>query len=173
LNITGTSGVLTYTTSAQSTGNWLSVSPASGATPGTLTVSVNPSGLGGAQRYQGTILLTPSGTGNSPLSINVSLTVTGSGAPTINTGQIFNATGYQPKLAPDTVFVLFGTNLGPASLAPAGTRLPTFFGDVGQVHSRRRHADHAKLVYTLATQIAGINLLHPPGTYAVTVTYNT
>lgn len=177
LNITSTIGVLTYTTSASSTGNWLSVSPASGATPGTLTVSVNPAGLGGGQAYQGTILLTPSGTGNSPLSINVSLTVSGSGAPTINTGQIFNATGYQAKLAPDTVFVLFGANLGPASLVPASAPdYPTSLSGTSVKFAPVGGGTPitAKLVYSFASQIAGILPSSiAPGTYAVTVTYNT
>lgn len=177
LNITSTGGVLTYTTSASSTGNWLSVSPANGSAPGLLTVSVNPAGLAGGATYQGSILLTPGGSGNSPLTINVSLTVAGAGAPTINTGQIFNATGYQTKLAPDTVFALFGANLGPASLIQAtapnypanlsGTSV--MFTPVGGGAPIA-----AKLVYTFATQVAGILPSSiPPGTYAVTVTYNT
>lgn len=176
VNITSTGGVLSYTTSATSAGNWLSVSPASGAAPGTLTVSVDPSRLGGGQTYQGTILLTPTGAGNSPLSINVSLTVSGSGSPTINSGQIFNATGYQTKLAPNAVFALFGTNLGPASLvqAPAPGYPETLSGtSVKFTPLGGGTAITAKMVYTFATQIAGIiPSTITPGTYAVTVTYN-
>jgi uncharacterized protein (TIGR03437 family) len=177
LNITSAGGVLTYTTSASSTGNWLLVSPASGSTPGTLTVSVNPAGLAGGATYRGSILLTPGGSGNSPLTINVSVAVAGAGAPKINTGQIFNATGYQTKLAPDTVFALFGANLGPASLIPAtGPNYPAnlsgtsvTFTPVGGGVSIA-----AKLVYTFATQVAGILPSSiAPGTYAVTVTYGT
>jgi uncharacterized protein (TIGR03437 family) len=177
LNITSTGGVLTYTTSVSSTGNWLSVSPVTGSTPGSLTVSVNPTGLAGGATYQGTILLTPVGSGNSPLTINVSVTVTGAGAPTINTGQIFNATGYQTKLAPDTVFALFGTNLGPASLAPAsGPDYPASLAGTSVTFTPVGGGASiiAKLVYTFATQVAGILPSSiAPGTYAVTVTYNT
>jgi uncharacterized protein (TIGR03437 family) len=177
LNITSTSGVLTYTTSASSTGNWLSVLPASGSTPGTLTVSVNPAGLAGGATYQGTILLTPGGSGNSPLTINVSLTVAGVGAPRINTGAIFNATGYQTKLAPNTVFTLFGANLGPASLVPAaGPDYPANLAGTSITFTPVGGGAPitARLVYTLATQVAGILPSSiAPGTYAVTVTYNT
>lgn len=177
LNISSTGGVLTYTTSASSTGNWLSVSPASGSTPATLTVSVNPAGLAGGATYQGTILLTSGGTGNSPLTINVSLTVAGAGVPTINTGGIFNATGYQTKLAPGAVFVLFGAKLGPASLISAtGPNYPTNLSGTSVTFTPAGGGAPiaARLVYALATQVAGILPSSiAPGTYAVTVTYNT
>ena len=176
LNITSTGGILSFITSAASTGNWLSVSPVSGSTPGTLTVAVNPSGLAGGATYQGTILLTPGGTGNSPLTINVSLTVTGAGAPSIGSGQIYNATGYQTKLAPDTVFVIFGANLGPAALVPAaGPSYPASLSGTSITFTPVGGGMPipAKMVYTLATQVAGILPSSiAPGTYAVTATYN-
>uniref|UniRef100_Q01T33 NHL repeat containing protein n=1 Tax=Solibacter usitatus (strain Ellin6076) TaxID=234267 RepID=Q01T33_SOLUE len=177
LNITSSGGVLTYTASASSTGNWLSVSPATGSTPGTLTVSANPAGLAGGATYQGSILLTPPGSGNSPLTINVSITVAGAGAPRVNSGGIFNATGYQTKLAPDTVFTLFGANLGPASLVPATG--PNYPDNLSGTSIRFTPVGGgapiaARLVYTLASQVAGILPSSiGPGTYAVTVTYNT
>jgi uncharacterized protein (TIGR03437 family) len=176
VNITSTGGVLSYTTTASSTGNWLSVSPVSGSTPGTLTVSVNPTGLAGGVTYQGTILLTPGGSGNSPLTIHVSLAVTGAGAPTINSGQIFNATGYQTKLAPDTVFAIFGANLGPASLVQASApNYPTSLEGTSVTFTPvgGGTAIPAKLVYTLAGAVAGIlPSTIAPGNYAVTVAYN-
>ncbi len=174
LNITSTGPVLGFT--ATSTGGWLSVSPVSGSTPGTLTVSVNPAGLAGGATYQGTILLTPSGTGSSPLSITVSITVTGAGAPTINAGGIFNATGYQTKLAPGVVFVAFGANLGPAGLVPAtGPDYPSTLSGTSITFTPVGGGTPipARLVYTYASQIAGILPSSiAPGNYAVTVTYN-
>ena len=67
---------LTYTAAASTTGGgpWLSVSPASGNVNATLTISVNPAGLA-AGSYNGTITVTPSGAGNTPLTIPVKLTV--------------------------------------------------------------------------------------------------
>lgn len=117
LGITSSGAALTYTASVStSLGNWLSVTPTTGSTPATLTVSVNPSGLSGGVTYPGTITLTPGGSDNSPLVVQVSLAVAGAGAPSISSGGIRNASGYQNTLAPDTVFVIFGNNLGPAAL---------------------------------------------------------
>jgi hypothetical protein len=72
VNVTGSS-MLSYT--ASSSGGWLGVSPASGNTPGTLTVSVNPSGLA-TGTYNGSITVAGSGASNSPQTVAVSLTVT-------------------------------------------------------------------------------------------------
>ena len=177
LSITSTGGVLGYTTSSSSTGNWLSVTPGSGSTPGTLTVSVNPVGLGGGQTYQGTILLTPTVAGNSPLSINVTLTVTGSGAPTISTtGGIVNATGYQAKLAPGTVFAIFGSNLGPTSIvvaSPPSYPLSLSGTSVTLTPLGGNTAVQARIYYSLNVAVAAILPSSiAPGTYNLTVKYN-
>ncbi|HVO97925.1 MAG TPA: hypothetical protein VMT15_07650 [Bryobacteraceae bacterium] len=177
VNLTSTGSALTFTTSisTQSGGNWLSATPPSGTTPASLSVSVSATGLAGGT-YQGTITVTPGGSGNSPLAYIVTLNVTGAGAPTIKTGGIVNAVGYQAKLAPDTVFVIFGNNLGPASLALGtapnyptnllGTSI-TFTPTAGGA------AIPAKIVYTVASQVAGLLPSSiAPGTYAVQVTYN-
>ena len=88
--------------------------------------------------YQGVVTLTPGGSGASPLPIPVTLTVTGAGAPSITTGGIVNALGYQTTLAPDTVFVIFGGNLGPA--APGGVPRPIRPDRGGKLQrQRRRH----------------------------------
>jgi len=67
---------LTFTATASTTsgGNWLSVSPATGTVNTTLTISVNPAGLA-AGSYNGTITITPSGSGNTPQTVPVKLTV--------------------------------------------------------------------------------------------------
>lgn len=176
LNISSTGGALTYTTSASSTGNWLSVSPVNGTTPGTLTVSVNPVGLGGGATYQGTILLTPGGSGNSPLTINVSLTIAGAGAPVFSSGGVYNALGYQTKLAPGGMFVVFGSGLGPASLAAGSAPdYPNTLGgtSVTLTPASGGPAINARLVYTVAGQVAGLLPSSiAPGTYAMRVAYN-
>lgn len=176
VSITSSSGVLGYTASASSTGNWLSVgAPASGNTPGTITVSVNSASLGSGS-YQGTITLTPSGTGNSPLPISVTLNVSGAGSPVINSGQIYNASGYQAKLAPDTVFVIFGSNMGPASIQVASApNYPLSLGGTSATFTPAAGGASisVKMVYTLAGQIAGLLPSSiTPGTYAVRVIYN-
>ena len=55
----GSAGV-PFTVATTSTGNWLSVSPASGTTQATLTVSVNQANLS-AGNHNGTITITPTG----------------------------------------------------------------------------------------------------------------
>ena len=73
----GSSGqTLNYTALANSNNasvNWLSISPASGntSTSGTLIVSVDGSRLTAGTTYNGTIVVTSPGAGNSPATINV------------------------------------------------------------------------------------------------------
>ena len=73
--------------------------------------------------------------------------------PTITANGVLNASGYQNTLAPDTVFVIFGTAMGPATIATAaapnypsslsGTSI-TFTPSAGGT------AITPKMIYTLA-----------------------
>jgi uncharacterized protein (TIGR03437 family) len=166
---------VSFTAAASTTsGNdWLSVTPTSGATPSTLTVSVNPAGLPGGV-YQGAVTLTPNG--GSAVSFSVTLTVTGAGAPIFSATGVVNALGYQNKLAPDTVFVIFGSGMGPANLAAGSAPdYPTTLGGTSITFTPAAGgtAVNARMVYTTAGQIAGLLPSSiAPGTYAVRVTYN-
>lgn len=73
-------GTLSYTATASTTsgGNWLSVTPASGAAPATLSVGVNLTGLA-AGSYNGSVQVAASGATNTPRTLTVSLTVTPAG----------------------------------------------------------------------------------------------
>ncbi len=96
-------------------------------------------------------------------------------APTIDSGGVVNASGYQTTLAPDTVFLVYGHGLGPSSIdigsGPdytmnlAGTSIaftPVSGGD----------ATNVKIVFTLDTQVAGLlPSAIAPGDYQVTVSY--
>ena len=90
---------------------------------------------------------------------------------------VLNATGYQATLAPDTVFVIFGSGLGPASIQTASA--PNYPGSLGGTSVTFTPVGGgapvaAKMVYTLATQVAGILPSSiAPGTYAVSVMYQT
>ncbi|HEY4363493.1 MAG TPA: hypothetical protein VGN17_21180 [Bryobacteraceae bacterium] len=110
------------------------------------------------------------------LSLTLALAGLVGAQPAITTSGILNASGYQNTLAPDTVFVIFGSGLGPAAIATAaapnypsslsGTSI-TFTPSTGGT------AVTAKMVYTLASQVAGLLPSSiAPGTYAVRVTYN-
>jgi len=77
LNITnGGSGTLTW--SATNSKTWLSITPAAGTAPSSITVSVNTSGLA-AGTYSDTITVTAPGASGSPKYVPVSLQITSEG----------------------------------------------------------------------------------------------
>ena len=99
------SSAVAFTVTASSSG-WLSVTPLSGTTPATLTVSVNTTDLG-AGAYTGTIVV------NGQITITVSLSVT-SPLPVINA--VVNAASYLGGgIAPGEIVTVFGTFLGPST----------------------------------------------------------
>ncbi|MFN7921626.1 MAG: malectin domain-containing carbohydrate-binding protein [Bryobacteraceae bacterium] len=102
------SGNLAWT--AASNQSWLSVTPTSGSAGASLTISANPTGLAAsATPYSGTITVTASGAGNSPLSIPVAFTINAPASPTISLSPAslaFTATqGGNPSPASQTVTV--------------------------------------------------------------------
>jgi hypothetical protein len=77
LNISNTgAGTLTWTVSDDAT--WLTLSPTSGTAPSSVTLSVNIAGLA-AGTYNGTITVSATGATNTPVSVPVTLTVSGGG----------------------------------------------------------------------------------------------
>jgi len=102
LSVTAPSAV-SFTATASSSG-WLSVTPVSGTTPATLTVSVNPSDLG-AGAYTGTILV------DGQIPIAVTFTVT-SPLPVIT--RVVNSASYLGGgISPGEIATVFGSFLGP------------------------------------------------------------
>ncbi len=95
LSITNTGGFAlnwTATVSTASGGNWLSVTPSGGTTPGTPAASVNTSGLA-VGTYRGTITVRVTGVVNSPQLVTVTLTVSSDTAsPTAPTSLTATAT---------------------------------------------------------------------------------
>ncbi len=76
INVSSSPSGVTYSVAASSTGgggNWLSVAPSSGTTPGSVTVSTSTTGLS-AGSYSGTITLTPSS--GTAVTVSVTLNVT-------------------------------------------------------------------------------------------------
>ena len=73
IQITSSGGTLTW--SAITNVPWLSVAPASGTAPSTVSVLVSPAGVG-AGIYMGSVQISAAGASNSPVLINVTLTVT-------------------------------------------------------------------------------------------------
>jgi uncharacterized protein (TIGR03437 family) len=105
----------------------------------------------------------------------VTLTVTGANAPAFASGAVLNALGYQSKLAPGVVFVVFGSAMGPASLTSGSPNYPTTVAgtSITFTPSGGGSAVSARIVYTLAGQVAALLPSSiTPGTYAMRVTYN-
>ncbi len=95
--------------------SWLSVAPASGTTPATLTVTATP-GLLTAGSYTGTISVTSPGA-LTPLSINVTFVVVAIPKPLITA--VDNAASYGAGgVSPGENITIFGTGVGPGTLAP-------------------------------------------------------
>jgi uncharacterized protein (TIGR03437 family) len=124
------SGVTAVSFTAASSAAWLGVTPSSGTTPASISISINPVGLAAAP-YSGTITVTPSG-GLTPLLIPVALVVGSSGGvPTIQT-LINAASGSSGAVAPGEIVAIFGDNLGPVAGASfslsASDTVPTTLG---------------------------------------------
>jgi len=108
LTLTPASTNFTFTTSTNAP--WLSVTTSPGNTPAAVQVSANPTGLPAAT-YQGSVIVTVPGALNSPYSIPVSFTVSGTGLPG-QTG-VDNSASFGPALAaPNTLLTLFSPLLG-------------------------------------------------------------
>jgi uncharacterized protein (TIGR03437 family) len=109
-------GTLSFTAAAatsNNSGSWLSVTPASGSTPTNLSVSVNPAGLA-TGTYNGTIVVSAASAGNSPQTVNVTLTVAAPPPPMPTSVQ--NAGSQTPgAVSPGEIVSIYGTNLGPAA----------------------------------------------------------
>ena len=73
VSVTSNGAALSYTVT-KSASTWLNVTPATGTTPGNISISVTTTGLA-AGTYSGSVTLTATGAGNSPLSVPVTLTV--------------------------------------------------------------------------------------------------
>ena len=109
-------GSATVTWSATVSESWLSLSPASGTLPSTLSVSVSPASLT-AGTYTATVLITPSGTSNSPLIANVTLTVAAvSGATLAVTPQTLTF-NYAPGGTTPTAQTISIANTGSGTLS--------------------------------------------------------
>jgi uncharacterized protein (TIGR03437 family) len=104
-------------TAMTSGAKWLSVTPASGTTPGSVSVSVNAAGLLDGT-YTGTIAIEPSGLSSGGQVVTVTLKVgTGISVPTI-AGVINAASGTIGKVAPGMLVSIFGQGLGPQAGVP-------------------------------------------------------
>jgi uncharacterized protein (TIGR03437 family) len=139
VSIGSTGGNINYSISLQPSGSWLSAaasngnisSSLAGTAPDIITVQINSNSLAGGS-YTGTITLTP--TAGTPVVINVSLTVSGSGTATtslvatptqISFGYELHQTAPPAQTSQITsggipLPLSFSTNVAPTSSCPAG-----------------------------------------------------
>ncbi len=112
--ISSSGGAAPFSVTTPSSASWLQVSPASGSTPATLSVSVNTQGVA-AGNYTATITInSPYSPTGAAASVTVNLTVT---QITVKPVAITNAASYAAgAVSPGENIVLFGTSIGPSSL---------------------------------------------------------
>jgi uncharacterized protein (TIGR03437 family) len=113
-----------FTAAATSTpAGWLSVTPTSGTAPGSLIVSIVPSGLS-AGTYSGSIAVTGTSPATGSSTINVTLTVT---VPLPTITAVVNAASFvNEPISPGEIITIGGTSIGPAT--PASFTVTTSFG---------------------------------------------
>jgi uncharacterized protein (TIGR03437 family) len=155
LSSSGSSVSFTAAASTSSGGNWLLVNPPSGTTPATLSVLVNPAGLG-VGIYSGTVTVTASGATNSPQRVEVQLFVNRPEGPPQVFSLVNGASMKGGAVAPGEVVTFFGSNLGPASLMnlqlnEAG-QVATALGEVQVTFDNIP----APLLYVQASQLSAI-----------------
>ncbi|MBN8732111.1 MAG: hypothetical protein J0L64_16340 [Acidobacteria bacterium] len=108
-----------YVASVALGGTWLSITPASGNTPQTMTVAVDPSSLGPGT-YRGSIVFSSPGSNSGGQLLGVTLNVTGSVSLTASPTTLqFNATPATPTPAAQAISVTsnFTTTVAAASSA--------------------------------------------------------
>lgn len=94
---------------------WLSVTPDSSTTPGTFTISANPSGLA-ADRYKGVVTLTSAGVGSITIPVQLDVTAVPINYPKISA--VSNAaSGVRTAISPGEIVTITGSAIGPASSA--------------------------------------------------------
>jgi len=108
-----TSGAFTATATSTPAG-WLAVTPTSGTAPGSLIVSITPSGLS-AGTYTGSIAVAGATGATGTATINVTLTVT---VPLPTITAVVNAASFvNEPIAPGEIITIGGTSIGPATAA--------------------------------------------------------
>jgi uncharacterized protein (TIGR03437 family) len=142
-------------------GAFITVTPASGTTPGTLTLALNAAVVSSlaAGNYSGTVTVSSSSIAGGSQNITVNLTVSPATTPAITS--LTNAASLQPSnsISPGEIISIFGTNVGPATpangtsfqLTSTGT-VPTTLAGVTVTFNNVA----APLLFVSATQINAI-----------------
>jgi uncharacterized protein (TIGR03437 family) len=166
------SGTLNWIATASAA--WLTVSPASGTAPSTLSVSVSPAGLS-AGTYTGNIQITASGASDTPFSVPVTLTVT-QAAPSLTIAPqslTFNYSNGGSVPPPQTVSI---TNGGAGALSWTASSSdywlavsPVSGNAPGTLTVSINPANLAVGTYTASLQITAAGAAGNPASLAVTL----
>jgi uncharacterized protein (TIGR03437 family) len=130
LTIATNAGTLAWRASATTTsgGNWLSVTPTSGATPATATISVNSQALT-AGTYQGLVTISADGAANGAQVVGVTLTL-GAPPPSISPNGILQGASFSRDgvVSSGSAVSIFGLNLATATATATSLPLQTVMG---------------------------------------------
>ncbi len=160
VNVTSTGSNVPFTAAfvPGTGGAFATVTPASGTTPGTLTIALNAAVINtlAAGNYKGTVTVSSPNIASGSQSITVNLALTAAATPAINA--LENAASLQPThaVSPGEIISIFGTSLGPTTpanltLTSAGT-VPTNLGGVTVMFN----SVAAPVIYASATQVNAI-----------------
>lgn len=140
------SGIGTLSWTASSGATWLTVTPASGTAPSTLTAQIDASALA-AGSYSGTITISATGATNTPVSVPVTLTMAPAGQAT------YDATLKVPLCATarNTCIASSSLLLGRANLGPEPNQPNTINGSCGDGVSGVFHSDESVDAVTIST----------------------
>ncbi|MEZ5356640.1 MAG: hypothetical protein R2762_28725 [Bryobacteraceae bacterium] len=120
---------------------WLTVSPASGTTPLTVSIGVVPAGLA-AGVYNGVITVSAPGAAQTvQLAVTLTITATGGGGSGGSSGgapgspsirELSNGAGLLRDFAPGSIMFIYGRDFGPREMivAPANRQFETSLGGV-------------------------------------------
>jgi len=98
LNVSDSSATVSYSASTSGGGSWLTVNPASGKTPSSVMVSVNPTGMS-AGSYSGTVHLNATGATGKDVPVTLNVTTSGGGGGSGGSGGSTTSTLYaQPHV---------------------------------------------------------------------------
>lgn len=139
-----------FTAAVASGGDWLSVSPSSGAAGANLTISVNPAGQSSGA-HSGVITVTGA---NNTVSLTVTLNVS---LPLPTVTSVVNGASFQAgAISGGEVITAFGTQLGPTTPATAQIdstgKLATTLGGVQVLVN----GFAAPMIYASATQVTAV-----------------
>ncbi len=179
LTISSAGAPIAFTVTATTTsgGSWLGVGTSSGVTPGSTGVDVNnsPSPLP-AGKYTGTLTITPTSPGYTPVTVAVTLVLSATvpARPVIGANGVVSGASFQPGpgIVGDSYRTILGTNLASTTdtwnKSIVGGQLPTVLDGV----TVNIEGIPAYISYISPTQI---NVLLPPlplGAFPVSVTNN-